>query len=182
MRQITDVLTAAGPAGNGGTFLLGKQADRPASYRTLALSAQNAADMDHAYIEMILALWIRRSSAVGDRILTMGIKVAIAAIVTLANSGAHATYLTYSQWAALDNGRQAVYTAGALGMLTDPAPDAASSKQGIRYRQCLLEGKMSNGQLSENVLTFAHSFPDLQKLSAQAVPVQYLNRLCGLLH
>jgi hypothetical protein len=55
MRQITDVLTAAGPAGNGGTFLLGKQADRPASYRTLALSAQKAVDMDRAHIEMILA-------------------------------------------------------------------------------------------------------------------------------
>lgn len=112
----------------------------------------------------------------------MGIKVAVGAIVMLANSAAHAKYLAYSQWAALDSRRQAIYMAGAVGILTNSAPDATSSEQGIHYRQCLLEGKITNGQLSENVLTFAHSFPDLQKLSARNVLVQYLNRLCGLLH
>lgn len=112
----------------------------------------------------------------------MRIRAAVGAIVLFANSGAYGGYLTYSQWAASNDNRRAIFLARAIDRLTDVASDAAASKQGKHYRQCILEGAMTNSQLSDNILTFAHSFPDVQKLSAQEVLVQYLNRLCGLLH
>lgn len=105
----------------------------------------------------------------------------VGVILFLLNSGASAGHLTYSQWAALDDDQRAVYVGSAIKMLTGFAPDIAASKQEMHYRQCVLEGEMTNVQLSNNVLTFGRSFPDVQNLSAQGVLAEYLNRLCGLL-
>ncbi|GEM_PF-3139476 len=111
----------------------------------------------------------------------MWVKATVGSIVMLANSGAFAGHLTYSQWAALDDGRRAVYMAGVIDRLANLVPATASSKQGMHYQRCVLEGEMTSGQLSDNVLTFARSFPEVQKLSARAALIQYLNRLCGIL-
>jgi len=79
----------------------------------------------------------------------------------------------------MDSVRQAIYVAGAIDMLTDFAPDTAASIRGMHYYQCIREGRINNGQLSDNVLAFARSTPEVQKMSAQAAIIQYLNRLCG---
>ena len=97
----------------------------------------------------------------------------------LMSSSAHAGYITYSQWASFEPGRQSIYIAGAFDLLVSYAPDAAAQKRGQHFLRCVMDADMKNGQLSDNVLAFARATPEVQKYSPMAALIRYLNKLCG---
>jgi hypothetical protein len=47
------------------------------------------------------------------------------------------------------------------------------------YRDCIVNAKMTNAQLAENVRAFASLHPEWQGRTVQAALINYLIELCG---
>jgi len=93
---------------------------------------------------------------------------------------ASATFLTYSQWAALPSRDRTIYIAGAFDELISEATGTVALKLVTHYSECVASAKMSDGQLADNVLSFAATQPDLQISTVPEALVAYLGKACGL--
>ena len=104
----------------------------------------------------------------------------LAGIMLLAwSAAANASYMTYSQWAALPLPGRSLYIAGAFDALVTISR-SSDDKYQAHYNTCLVNAKMMNSQLAENVSTFASTHPELQSGGVVHALLNYLIALCGV--
>jgi hypothetical protein len=94
---------------------------------------------------------------------------------------ASATFLTYSQWAALPDNVRGMYIEGAVDQFTAIVleGDKIAIRYATHYSNCLGQAKMNSTQLANNVINFVSSHPDLQTGSVPAALMAYLLVACG---
>ena len=93
---------------------------------------------------------------------------------------ASATFLTYAQWSALPSRDRTLYMAGAFDELISEATGTLALKLVRHYSECVASAQMSDGQLADNVLSFAATQPQLQTSTVPEALVAYLGKACGL--
>lgn len=83
--------------------------------------------------------------------------------IAIIPSTAYAVFLTYAQWAALAQDERIAYIEGAFDSLITFTSDTKSRAMARHYLDCLVQTKMTNQQLAENVRRFADFSPVCKK-------------------
>ena len=101
-----------------------------------------------------------------------------AVMLIVLTAPASANFYTLQEWSALSRTLRDNYIAGAFdSMITVGSDD--SEQVAVHYRNCVKGAKMSLDQLSDNVLRFAKSKPEVQAGPVQTALVRYLISACG---
>jgi hypothetical protein len=100
--------------------------------------------------------------------------------IALCVTSARANFISYLQWSALPEDQQSMYMAGAYDSLVTFVSTSEENQIARHRTECLAKSGMTNKQLSQNVLSYATTKPDLQGGSVQKALVRYLLELCGL--
>ena len=95
---------------------------------------------------------------------------------------AYGQFFTYSQWERLPEEERQVYLAGAFDTVVGvtEAEDPWGLKNSLHYRQCIRDSHMTLKQLSQNVIAFAQTKPELKDTWVVQALLLYLQSLCGL--
>jgi hypothetical protein len=107
-------------------------------------------------------------------------RVVLAAVFSgLLMSSALANFYTLQEWSALNPSLRENYIAGAFDSLITVGTGEDSDTVAVHYRNCVKGAHMSLSQLSDNVLRFAKSKPEVQAGPVQTALVRYLISACG---
>ena len=95
---------------------------------------------------------------------------------------AYGQFFTYSEWERLPEEERQVYLAGAFDTVVGvtEAEDPWGLKTSLHYRKCIRDSHMTLKELSQNVIAFAETKPELQGTWVVAALLLYLQSLCGL--
>jgi hypothetical protein len=100
-------------------------------------------------------------------------------ILMLVSSAQVHLFFGYSDWERLPAEPRRMYLAGAMDSLLVYVSTDEQRKLSLHYSKCMFEARMSAGQLSDNVVAYAKTRPELQRDTAQAALINYLSALCG---
>jgi hypothetical protein len=104
----------------------------------------------------------------------------IAVLLLLAPLPAVGAYFTYAEWAALSPELRALYMAGTFDtFISTMAAQDDGGSVGRHYASCIKQAAMNVGQLSENILQFASTRPQLQTGTVLQAMADYLIAACG---
>ena len=95
---------------------------------------------------------------------------------------AYGQFFTYSEWERLPEEERQVYLAGAFDTMVGitEAEDPWGLKTSLHYRKCIRDSRMTLRQLSQNVIAFAATKPELKDTWMVGALRLYLQSLCGL--
>ena len=106
-----------------------------------------------------------------------------ALIVVLATAPAHAYYYSYFQWSRLDDGARAIYAAGAFDTMISFQMAMNETGAAQHYSNCTINLKVDSRQLSEGLMAYGMTAPELDKSSSLWVMHAigyYLAAMCGM--
>ena len=106
------------------------------------------------------------------RVLTLVVLMAL-------TSPAAANFYTLQEWSQLNRAQRENYIAGAFDSMITVGSGEESEKVALHYRDCVKGARMALSQLTDNVLRFAKSRPDVQTGPVQTALVRYLVSACG---
>lgn len=86
---------------------------------------------------------------------------------------------TYASWQRLSRPEKVTYLTGAYDSLVTLGTDPQSVRDSKHFNDCVVRSRMSAGQMTTNVESFAATRPDLHGLPPQAALIQYLVQMCG---
>jgi hypothetical protein len=100
----------------------------------------------------------------------------------VSTSLAYGQFFTYSEWEGLPEELRQVYLAGAFDTVVGiaEAEDPWGLKSSLHYQKCIRDNHMTLRQLSQNVIAFAATKPELQGMLVVQALLLYLQSLCGL--
>ena len=100
----------------------------------------------------------------------------------VSTSLAYGQFFTYSEWERLPEEERQVYLAGAFDTVVGvaEAEDPWGLKNSLHYRKCIRDNNMTLRQLSQNVIAFAATKPELKDTWVVRALLLCLQRLCGL--
>ena len=103
-------------------------------------------------------------------------------ILLVSTSLAYGQFFTYSQWERLPQKERQVYLAGAFDTVVGvtEAEDPWGLKTSLHYRKCIRHSHVTLRQLSQNVIAFAATKPELKDTWVVGALLPYLQSLCGL--
>jgi hypothetical protein len=102
-------------------------------------------------------------------------------ILLVSTSLAYGQFFTYLQWERLPDEQRQLYLAGAFDSVVGvaEAEDPWGLKNSLLYRKCIRDSHMTPRQLSQNVIAFAATKPELQGMWVVQALLLYLQNLCG---
>ena len=100
----------------------------------------------------------------------------------MSTSLAYGQFFTYSEWERLPEEKRQVYLAGAFDGVVGvaEAEDPWGLKTSLHYRKRIRGSHMTLRQLSQNVIAFAQTKPELKDTWVVQALLLYLQSLCGL--
>ena len=100
----------------------------------------------------------------------------------MSTSLAYGQFFTYSEWERLPEEERQVYLAGAFDTVVavTEAEDPWGLKKSLHYRQCIRDSHMTLKQLSQNMIAFKQTKPELKNTRVVQALLLYLQSLCGL--
>jgi hypothetical protein len=107
----------------------------------------------------------------------------LAGIILLVSTPlAYGQFFTYSEWKRLPEELRQVYLAGAFDTVVGivEAEDPWGLNGSLHYQKCIRDSHMTLRQLSQNVIAFAATNPELQGMVVVQALLLYLQSLCGL--
>jgi hypothetical protein len=102
-------------------------------------------------------------------------------ILSVSTSLAYGQFFTYSQWERLPEEERQVYLAGVFDTVVgvEEPEDPWGLKNSVHYRKCMRDSHMTLRQLSQNVIAFAATKPELKDTWVVRALLLYLQTLCG---
>ena len=97
-------------------------------------------------------------------------------IALLVSSAAQSNYFTYQTWLAMPESSRVAYVSGAFDSLVS---FAETEQVAMHYVKCIDTVKMTNSQLTANMLNFAKDKPELHTGLVQRALLKYLVAACG---
>jgi hypothetical protein len=91
-------------------------------------------------------------------------------------------FFTYSEWEQLPEEERQVYLAGAFDTVVGitEAEDPWGLKTSLHYRNCIRDSHMTLRQLTQNVIAFGATKPEVKDTWVVGALLLYLQSLCGL--
>jgi hypothetical protein len=115
-----------------------------------------------------------RSGTEGEE--EMILRTVIGLIALLVSSAAQSNYFTYQSWLAMSESSRVAYLSGAFDSLVS---FAETEQIAMHYGKCIDAAKMTNFQLTANMLNFAKDKPELHTGLVQRALLKYLIAACG---
>ena len=106
----------------------------------------------------------------------MILRTVIGLIALLVSSAAQSNYFTYQSWLAMSESSRVAYLSGAFDSLVS---FAETEQIAVHYGKCIDAAKMTNFQLTANMLNFAKDKPELHTGLVQRALLKYLIAACG---
>ena len=100
----------------------------------------------------------------------------------VSTSLAYGQFFTYSEWERLPEEKRQVYLAGAFDSVVGvaEAEDPWGLKTSLHYRKCIRDSHLTLRPLSQNVIAFAQTKPELKDTWVVQALLLYLQSVCGL--
>jgi hypothetical protein len=109
----------------------------------------------------------------------MTLRTAIGLIALLVSSAAQSNYFTYQSWLAMAETSRVAYISGAYDSLVTFVEGEQAGRNSLHYTKCITTAKMTNSQLTANMLNFAKDKPELHTGLVQRALLKYLVAACG---
>jgi hypothetical protein len=106
----------------------------------------------------------------------MILRTVIGLIALMVSSAAQSNYFTYQTWLAMPESSRVAYVSGAFDSLVS---FAETEQVAMHYVKCIDTVKMTNSQLTANMLNFAKDKPELHTGLVQRALLKYLVAACG---
>ena len=106
----------------------------------------------------------------------MILRTVVGLIALLVSSAAQSNYFTYQTWLAMPESSRIAYVSGAFDSLVS---FAETEQVAMHYVKCIDTVKMTNSQLTANMLNFAKDKPELHTGLVQRALLKYLAAACG---